>query len=343
MKLGFVATLLCCTIYSVMMWGAWKIGWMTRYHPECDVLDNIPEHCNIDGKPETIHPLNIGVYEILSLCSLLCSSDVIAAISMLDYNESPKLFSIVYGEGVFNDIVSIILFGVVQTQFPVKSPEEAEVEVPFAWYRVVAIAYDFFVLAIKSVGIGVATGFVSSAVFKSFRPITHSPISETLIICAFGFFSYFLGENEDGSSIISMLACGITMAHYTWYNLSPQGKTISSVTFSILGSLAEALVFIYIGICVFTYYGIKNKEDDKSVFGFIGDDKYPWSLQVIVVMTVIVFIGRIMAVWTIHFLFLSCAKKADITFRELIFISWGGMIRGAIAFGLVLKIPDKEK
>lgn len=46
---------------------------------------------------------------------MLCSSDVIAAISMLDYNESPKLFSIVYGEGVFNDIVSIILFGVVQT------------------------------------------------------------------------------------------------------------------------------------------------------------------------------------------------------------------------------------
>ena len=256
---------------------------------------------------------------------------------MLDYNESPKLFSIVYGEGVFNDIVSIILFGVVQTQFPVKSPEDAAVTEEFAWYRVVGIAYDFFVLAIKSVGIGVVIGFISSAVFKSFRPITHSPISETLIICAFGFFAYFLGENEDGSSIISMLACGITMAHYTWYNLSPQGKTISSVTFSILGSLAEALVFIYIGICVFTYYGIK---DNKGLHGPVNDDLYPWSLQVIIVMTVIVFVGRIMAVWTIHFLFLSCAKKADITFRELIFISWGGMIRGAIAFGLVLKIPD---
>lgn len=76
-------------------------------------------------------------------------------------------------------------------------------------------------MAVKSVGIGVAIGFISSLVFKSFRPITHSPISETLIIMAFGFFSYFFGENEDGSSIISMLACGITMAHYTWYNLSP--------------------------------------------------------------------------------------------------------------------------
>ena len=35
---------------------------------------------------------------------------------MVDFGKSPKLFSIIYGEGVFNDIVSIILFGVVQTK-----------------------------------------------------------------------------------------------------------------------------------------------------------------------------------------------------------------------------------
>ena len=38
-----------------------------------------------------------------------------------------------------------------------------------------------------------------------------------------------------------------------------------------------------------------------------------------------------------------CSKKRDIDCRELLFITWGGMIRGAIAFGLVLKIPDGEK
>lgn len=36
MKLGFVATLLCCTVYSAMMYAALKLGWMNRYHPECD-------------------------------------------------------------------------------------------------------------------------------------------------------------------------------------------------------------------------------------------------------------------------------------------------------------------
>mgnify|MGYP006104249763 FL=1 len=35
-----------------------------------------------------------------------------------------------------------------------------------------------------------------------------------------------------------------------------------------------------------------------------------------------------------------CAKNPDVTFKELLFVTYGGMIRGAIAFGLVLKIPD---
>jgi NhaP-type Na+/H+ or K+/H+ antiporter len=55
----------------------------------------------------------MGTFEVLCICSLLCSSDVIAAISMISYSDQPKLFSIVYGEGVFNDIVSIILFNTV--------------------------------------------------------------------------------------------------------------------------------------------------------------------------------------------------------------------------------------
>ena len=47
------------------------------------------------------------------MCSLLCSSDVIAAISLISYEQEPTLFSIVFGEGILNDAVSIILFNTV--------------------------------------------------------------------------------------------------------------------------------------------------------------------------------------------------------------------------------------
>jgi len=58
-------------------------------------------------------PLNLGLRECFVISSLLCSSDVIAAISIIKYEEQPKLFSLVFGEGIVNDAVAIILFNTV--------------------------------------------------------------------------------------------------------------------------------------------------------------------------------------------------------------------------------------
>lgn len=47
------------------------------------------------------------------MCSLLCCTDVVAAIAVIKYEEQPKLFSLVFGEGITNDAVCIILFNTV--------------------------------------------------------------------------------------------------------------------------------------------------------------------------------------------------------------------------------------
>lgn len=54
---------------------------------------------------------------------------------------------------------------------------------------------------------------------------------------------------------------------------------------------------------------------------------------------VVVVIGRIIAIIIVYYGFLKIFKKQTITFSELMFIAYGGMIRGAIAFALVMKIP----
>jgi len=59
-------------------------------------------------------------------------------------------------------------------------------------------------------------------------------------------------------------------------------------------------------------------------------------------MTLIIIVGRLMGTGISHFLFNMCSKRSDITCRELMFIMYGGMIRGAIAFGLVLKLPSDD-
>lgn len=122
------------------------------------------------------------------------------------------MFSIVYGEGVFNDIVSIILFNTVQ-QF--KSNFDFTWETPFT------IIGNFLLLALLSITIGLVAGIISSLIFKWFRFLCHSAITETMLMFLIAMLTYFISESMGYSGIISLLTCGITMAHYTWYNLSP--------------------------------------------------------------------------------------------------------------------------
>ena len=48
--------------------------------------------------------------QVMLLSSLFCSSDVVAAVSLIKYEEQPDLYSIVFGEGIVNDAVALILF-----------------------------------------------------------------------------------------------------------------------------------------------------------------------------------------------------------------------------------------
>ena len=48
--------------------------------------------------------------EILLMCAVLTSSDTIAAVSIVKYEQQPKVYSIIFGEGIMNDAVGIIIF-----------------------------------------------------------------------------------------------------------------------------------------------------------------------------------------------------------------------------------------
>ena len=69
-KFGFLGTLICFAVYTGMCYGALQAGWLTKKDP--------------DGNRVA---LDMGMFEVLSICALLCSSDVIAAISMISYTD----------------------------------------------------------------------------------------------------------------------------------------------------------------------------------------------------------------------------------------------------------------
>lgn len=306
---GLGVTFVCFFLYSAASYYVINYTdiYMTRYSNDLQPV----------GSPDTLSVLvRVPTMTLLLFTSLLCSSDVVAAVSIVDYDAQPKLYSCIFGEGVVNDIVSIVLFNTV-TQLQGQA---------FTATTPLIIVGQFFSLAVVSLAIGISFGTACCLMFKHMRFLSTSVITETFLMTAFGMMSYFVAQlivilGVEMSGIISLLSFAIVQAHYTWYNLSPQGKSTTSVTYEFLGKTAEATVYSYVGISLYT-----------SIPGF-------WSFTLILWQLAIIIIGRVVAVIGTFYLFRLCFRKKTINFKELMFITYGGMIRGAIAFALVLKIP----
>jgi NhaP-type Na+/H+ or K+/H+ antiporter len=97
------------------------------------------------------------------------------------------------------------------------------------------------------------------------------------------------------------------------------------VTFQTLGFGAEAIVFVIVGLSI-TFYLQRER-------------CWPFVLA----QFFIIIIGRFMAIILSYYMFSCCSKDENekLSFRELLFISYAALIRGAIAFGLVTNIPDE--
>jgi NhaP-type Na+/H+ or K+/H+ antiporter len=52
----------------------------------------------------------LDIFDYFILGSIFSPSDTVAAVTQLKYKESPRLFSIIFGEAIANDAVGIILF-----------------------------------------------------------------------------------------------------------------------------------------------------------------------------------------------------------------------------------------
>ncbi len=120
------------------------------------------------------------------MCSLLCSSDVVAAISLINFDKQPKLFSLVFGEGITNDAVGIILFNAVLKFAGPGSQRDAST--PFL------ILFNFASLTFWSLLIGAVVGMLCAYMLKTFRFLTAKPVVECNILFFFGYLSYVISE-----------------------------------------------------------------------------------------------------------------------------------------------------
>ena len=188
------------------------------------------------------------------------------------------------------------------------------------------LTLDFFALGCRSILCGVLFAVICTLLLKKIRALTKTPVVECSMIFSWAYISYVTAELWHLSGIISLLTCAIMMANYSWYNLSPQGKQSSVVIFSFLGVFTECFVFSYLGLTFFSY------------------KQYQWSTELITVELFAIIIGRVIGTFGLIGLLKLCGYEKNnpkkITWKELTFIWYAGLIRGAIAFGLVLRIDD---
>ena len=215
--------------------------------------------------------------EISLLCAMLCSSDIIAAVSLVKYKEYPKIFSILLGEGLWNDAVAVVL-----AQSAEKLVEKHQ---SYTLSTVGILIGNFFYLSIVSAVIGLIGGLISGLMTKHFRFLTRNSVHETFLLISIAFLAYYIADLLKMSGIISIIVTSVMQAQYSWYNLSPQGKSVSAVTFQTLSYFAEALIFSYIGLGIF-----RQPQQD-------------WSLSFIGMELFLIVFARLVSVITIQYLF----------------------------------------
>ena len=262
-------------------------------------------------------PFKLDNKLILLFASVIASTDTVAAMTFIKEDQMPKLFSVLFGEGVLNDAVCIVLYRIL-SKFDFEHST-------FNVWTVLSIVGSFLMMFFFSCFIGVGNGLLCSFLLKILKLVHLSRVQETSLIIFFAFLTYLVTELMHFSPIISLLFCGIFMSHYAFYNLSFQAREESSIVSKILSNIAEGFVFTYLGL---TSISISH---DSFSFVFL------------LLVFIYVLIGRFLAVYGISFILNFFKLKIfqfDVSERGITFFA--GCIRGAIAFGLAISMPAEN-
>jgi len=300
---GVLVTITCFIIYSGMTY--YVIHYMgvnmTRYRNDLD--PSLP-------MTET-EKINMSLMDIFLWSASLLATDVVE----VDFAAHPNLYATILGEVGLNNNEAIVLFNTLS------SMKDKQISKNL----IGIIIGDFILVLIVSILAGIFFGVLGSLMFKYLRWLSGNSVLETFLFCIMGLLSYYAGTglfvNNVRLSGICIYVTGIIFGHYAYYNLSPQGKAVTKVTISFMGHAGEAGIWCYVGLALYS-----------SIPGYWSWSFIGWELLIIVV-------GRIIAVIFCFYLIKLCYPTTFLTFSEVMYITFYGMIRGAVAFANAINFP----
>lgn len=258
--------------------------------------------------------------EALLFGALISAVDPVATLSIMgnaELNVDPLLYSLVFGESVLNDAIAISLFRTFTIYYKPEGPEWSESEIPGA-------LLSFAVVTSLSVFMGVALGLLPSWIYKH-TDLKFFPKLETSLLFCFCYLCYATGEALELSGIMALFFQGITLSHYNSYNLSETAHVASEEIFSTFATITETVVFIYMGMGVFT--------------GRFSN----WDVGFSIIALIACLIGRLLNIFPLSFVANFWRKGRQRIPGEMQVVLWFAGLRGDIAFALAENMPGNHK
>jgi len=228
--------------------------------------------------PEFSAAAALTANECMLLAATLSAADEVAILSLVKPSEYPTLGTILLGEGVLNDFLSIVLFRAVFRETgatvgaayvpPTPSPTpryqyQHHRHAHMADYDVEAgvvaagvgggLALGLFALQIcyllaAAAAIGTGIALTTAAVLQTFVTSAAAPVGQVSVVLLGGYLSFALAELFSLSGVLSVFFCGAVLARYAWAHLSERAREASTVTTGMLSAIAEAYCFVAVGL-----------------------------------------------------------------------------------------------
>uniref|UniRef100_A0A3B3W0M2 Sodium/hydrogen exchanger n=1 Tax=Poecilia latipinna TaxID=48699 RepID=A0A3B3W0M2_9TELE len=251
---------------------------------------------------------DINLQENLLFAAIISAVDPVAVLNVFeDISVNEQLYIVVFGECLFSDAVTVVLYNMFSfvAEMEVVEPEDVFLGVA-----------RFFVVGLGGMGFGVLFGFVAAFTTRFTSRVREI---EPLFIFMFSYLAYLVAELFAISSIMAIVCCALTMKYYVEENVSQRSCTTIRHVVKMLGSISETLIFFFLGVVTIT-------------------TDHEWNWGYILFTLLFTFLWRGLGVLVLTQI-INPFRTIPFNMKDQFGLAYGGL-RGAISFALAFTLPD---
>ncbi|KAK9212779.1 hypothetical protein WN943_002161 [Citrus x changshan-huyou] len=188
--------------------------------------------------------MGLSIQDYLALGTIFSSTDTVCTLQILNQDETPLLYSLVFGEGVVNDATSVVLFNAVQ-KIDVR---ELNGKAALRIFR------DFLYLFSTSTILGVTAGLLTALVLKTLYFGKHSSVREIALMVLMAYLSYILAEVMHTFAMMSFIAETFIFLYVGMDAFDIEKWRMSKLSFvTSLGVYSALILMILLGRAAFVF------------------------------------------------------------------------------------------